>query len=95
MYSSIQEDRDALRRFEFVELKYEDLIANPEGMMEHLCEECGLQFSSTFMKQVVRDWHIETGTNKAYKKGLTAEEEGFLNQLMEPHCLELGYPVET
>lgn len=80
-YNNFQEEKNHLKKYRMINLKYEDLVTNRQHVFKEICEFSNLPYSRRF-ESVIESWDIKKGSNLAYKKYLNRDEEEYLNNLL-------------
>jgi hypothetical protein len=82
------QDNSYLFEARYLEIRYEDLIADVWGTMDSICSFCELKQSKSFLDvlpQTLPDM------NKKWQKNLTAKQKEILERVIGPTLKELGY----
>ena len=66
------------------------LIRDVVGTIAQICDMAKLPFSSTFERRV-RSFEIREGSNDAWKKNLSAHEQGYMTELLGKPLIEMSY----
>ena len=82
--------KKTLSKFQFVQLFYEDLIADQSKFFLNLCDQLGLEYNRNF-EELVNSWSIYTGANQSYLSKLDEEEKALLKRRSESIALAMGY----
>lgn len=74
-----------------LEVKYEDLCADPQTGFKKVIEFTGLGFPASFSSRL-NNFRIES-TNDKWKKDLTPAQQDILERVMAPHLRHWGYII--
>jgi len=91
-FETLQKEKHTLKKFNFKQLYYEDLITNPITFFEELSSNIGLAESKSF-EAILKNWPVYKGSNSSWKKMLNKEEQDALSLRLSPISRELGYPI--
>jgi len=75
----------------FIEVKYEDMCAQPESFYSNICDFCEINFDDKF-KKVIKGYNFKN-TNDKWAKNLEEKERDTINEIMENHLNEWGYHI--
>lgn len=89
-YEKVFKEKELLQQLNFVQVFYEDLVANPIQFYEGLCQRLNLPFSKRFKEQIDQ-WEVQQGTNYSYRKLLDEEESNWLDSRCAVFNERLGY----
>lgn len=81
-YLDFSRDKKQLERFNMITVSYEDLVADRYAFFKKLCEDTRLDYSPDFQK-ILKSWDISAGTNEAYKKYFSSEEQEYIHKLLD------------
>lgn len=90
LFLAVQEDREKLKKFEFHQVFYEDMVSDPVGFFKALTNDLGLKQRPSFYRKV-QGWGIFKGSNESYKKLISPEEDAFLQQQLAGVSETIGY----
>jgi len=80
-YITFQNDKRYLDQFNTINVAYEDLVADRHTFFRKLCKGAGLVYSPVFQK-TLKSWDIATGSNEAYKKYFSLNEQQYITNLL-------------
>ncbi len=81
-YKLFQDDKNNLKKFPILEVKYQDLINNRHEVISTICEFTNIPYSSKFRK-AVDNWLIKEGSNKAYKNLFSNEDINLIESILK------------
>lgn len=91
LVDEIQESARALPADSYLEITYEELVADPGGMFRRILDFCSLPTSER-LDAVVSLAYIENMNGK-WSRDLTAEQKRILVECLGPDLHRLGYPT--
>lgn len=77
----------------WLELRYEDVVADPQHAFGRALEFCGLPASPAFDRALAR-YEFGAGRTDAFRRDLRAEDVATLTRVLRGHLEAYGYPVE-
>ena len=82
--------RTAIPRSQWLEVRYEDVLADPRGQIAVMLEFLGLQWTSNFEAGFSR-YIFGTGRRDAFRRDLDADNLALLEQSLDGHLKAYGY----
>lgn len=76
----------------YLEVRYEDLIANPRPVVSNICDFLELPINEEILSDLVKEVH-ESSTIEKWRTNLTAQEIFKIEQLTGSTLLSLGYSL--
>lgn len=79
-----------LKKFQFLLVKYEDLVKEPDNFFDKILEFTRLEKSEKFV-QTISSWKISGGTNDVWRKKLSSEQIEIVEYYLKDILVETGY----
>ena len=86
--------RASIPAHQWLEVHYEDVLADPRGQIEGLLDFLGLRWTSRFEAGFSR-YVFETGRREAFRRDLDARDLALLERSLAGHLQAHGYPVAS
>jgi hypothetical protein len=77
---------------QWLDVRYEDFVADPRGRIKELLSFMGLEWTERF-ERGFRRHTIRADRTEAYLRDLSPEEVAALDRSLRPHLARLGYPT--
>jgi hypothetical protein len=77
----------------WLELRYEDVVADPQQTFARALEFCGLEPSPAFDRALAR-YRFAAGRTDAFRRDLRPDDVAALTRVLHDHLEAYGYPVE-
>ena len=81
-------------RLRWIDVRYEDLVADPRRRFQHLLGFAGLRWDDDFERQFRRH-PFTTERLEAFRADLAPEQLAMLEELLRPELERLGYPTSS
>lgn len=75
---------------QYMEIRYEDLAANPVGELERFCRHCELTWNPSVGETMASGM---ASRNYKWQEAFSSDDIAIMNRIMEPLLLSLGYTV--
>ncbi len=82
--------KNAVPKENYLEIRYEDLVKNPESVFDRIAVFAGLDAGCPAFRDHIRN-KIKTESLDKWKKDLSAEEQAKVQRILTPTLKELGY----
>jgi hypothetical protein len=86
----VLKDAEKLPPERYIEVRYEDYVANPEKTLANVAEKCGLAWEPDHLRQVVQGLE---NRNYKWREHFSSEEIDRLNSLIGDLLVRLGYEL--
>ena len=87
--NEIESSREEVPPSRFLEVRYEDFVAQPHDVLREVCEFCGLAYSKAFRRRIGRV-HLRSANHK-WKTELADSEKELLQRCIEPQLERFDY----
>ena len=89
MMDAMEKAKNTVSTERFMEIKYEDLCSDPVGQFQKVTHFCGLEWTSSFERQIRQ--YEPRNTNDKYKYDLTARQQSDLEEVLGEYLIRYGY----
>jgi hypothetical protein len=89
---AFDETRAGIASERYLELRYEDLVADPRGTWPQILELAGLEWTDTFDEAFER-YPVATSRREAFRKDLSERQIEQLEETIGDHLGARGYDV--
>ena len=86
--------RTAIPCAQWLDVRYEDVLADPRGQIAAMLDFLGLQWTTSFEAGFSR-FTFKTGRREAFRRDLDAENLGLLERSLAGHLQAYGYPLQS
>ena len=89
LMDAMEKAKNTVSTERFMEIKYEDLCSDPVGQFQKVTHFCGLEWTSSFERQIRQ--YEPRNTNDKYKYDLTARQQSDLEEVLGEYLIRYGY----
>jgi Sulfotransferase family len=91
LIDAFEEARSAVPPGHWLEVRYEDVLADPRGRFRDITEFLGLAWLPRFERALGR-YHFDQGAAVAYRRHLDPSTLGLVDDCLAEHLVRWGYP---
>lgn len=84
-YIRIVNSREALFKYKFLTVNYEDLINNRTDYFDKILDYIGLESTKEFQR-VIQEWNIYSSANNGYRTYFSVEDVTYIRQRVQHEC---------
>ncbi|MBW2281275.1 MAG: sulfotransferase [Deltaproteobacteria bacterium] len=85
---AVRNSAEGLPESRYMEVRYEDFVDDPEGVLRAIGDKCGLEWDAAFLKELVSD---VSSQDFKWRERLSPEEVEMLHGLIGKSLADLGY----